>query len=260
MRDFAQEFKLTVKDGLRDLRYVLRSESDAASEATGPFGLIGDVALRARGLVEQAPVVGRVADGLLREVDSVASSVLSGGPAPRPGPLFPRTAAALVADDGAAFTPSLYGFLKYLLRTAGVRNAVVFEHAIDAARRTVIERRQGAAAEVHSDEAMLRLASEIAVALVAERPVRRLDLPQQALPASRLLLAAPNAWAASVIGLATAIASYRDGREAVEPADVVESAMTVVTARFDRFHPAIASSQAVADLTRLFAQDVPHLP
>ncbi len=264
MRHLSPEFVLSVKDQLRKLRYTIRNEANAVP--TGAIEFVGDVAGRPHRILE-GNLVAKITDEMLSFTETVARSLIA--PEGNAGLTFPKPIYAFLGEDCGVtsdFTHDCYDFVKYVLQHAGARNALVLEHLIETGRRQLLARHGDLLRRDFGDPAFNRpefaadaaaACAAIVVHLTAVRPILKLELsgtPQ----APRHFLLSPNIFCFAVIGLATLVLSLRT--EALDPAEVIESAMAAVDARFSRIAGALKTSEPVQALAQEFELIAPHLP
>ena len=274
MRHLTDDIVLSVKDAMRNLRYAIRSE--AIGSRASAFG-----EAETKPAYGRMPPRGRRRNHMARLVDSVFTGVESGAlalvsPARDIGHsiVFPRPVQAYfrpgdrLRDEAAErlFARTHYHAVKALLRSFGLDNMLIFEHAIGRARDAVLTREADLVASVCerpslADEAeRVRLCAALTCALVAARPVKEIDfsLTDAALP--RGLLALPNAYGFTVIGLSTAIASVHEPAELPSGKEILESVNAVVDLRFERFAAALEAEEPVGALALEFGEVLPFLP
>jgi hypothetical protein len=274
MRHLTDDIVLSVKDAVRNLRYAIRSE--AGSSRASAFGEVG-----AKPAYERASSRGNGRSHVARFVDSVFTEVESGALAlvspvrdvgrsiafPRPVSRYFRPGDA-IRDEAAErlFARTHYHAAKALLRGFGLRNMLIFEHAIGRARDAVATG-FGDLVKTACDQPTLageaervRLCAALACALVAARPIKEVDfsMADEALP--RGLLASPNAYCFTVLGLSTAIASLHDQAELPAASEILESANAVVDVRFERFATALEADDPAGALALEFEEVLPFLP
>jgi hypothetical protein len=274
MRHLTDDIVLSVKDAVRNLRYAIRSEAE--SSRASAFGDAG-----AKPAFDRMIPRGRRRSHMARFVDSVFTEVESGAlalvsPARDIGHsiVFPRPVSAYfrpgdAARDEAAerlFARTHYHAVKALLRSFGLNNMLIFEHAIGRARDAVLTRQADLVASVcerpmlAGEAERVRLCAALACGLVAARPIKEIDLSMADAALPRGLLASPNAYCFAVIGLSTAIASTHEQAELPAGSEILESANAVVDVRFERFATALEAEDPVAALTVEFAEVLPFLP
>ena len=258
MRRAGNTFIHSIKDQIRGVRYSLRTEAETPGSALpralreidfGPLAVIGTAV--------GTPAV-RLADGLVSQVETLATGMLDGADLPFPCPVtdyFVRS-----ADPGAGFSARLYGEVKRTLVRHGVRNMLVSEHALDTAWSRFSARHGDALpAERSADAAALvRVCAGLAVALDEAKPIQRVTYGEP--PAARPhFMLAPNLYCGLVVGLATAVVTvHADARE--DRDGVLESADSAVDARFGRFKRAVSGKDPIGDLFAEFTAILPFLP
>jgi len=264
MSQLPPEFLLSVKDQLRSLRYAIRNQSD--SVPAHAIEIVEDVAGRPHRLFERN-LVAKLTDEMLSFAETVARSLIP--TEANPGLTFLKPVRAFVSEgDGvtSGFTHDCYDFVKYLLQHAGARNALVLEHFIETGRRNLLDRhadllrrdlvaKKGNEVPAAADAATACAA--IVVYLTAVRPILKVELvgtPQS----PRHFLLSPNIFCFSVVGLATLVVSLRS--EGLDPAEVIESAMATVDARFSRISATLKTAEPLRNLAQEFQLIAPHLP
>ena len=278
MRHLSDDILLSVKDAVRNLRYAIRSE---AVSVAGP----GDARpreARDRFRLRQGRRRHRVAgfvDRVFTEVESGALAFVSPKRDRRHEIIFPQPVAVYFTSarrqdeetPERLFARAHYHAVKAQLRGFGLRNALIFEHAIGRARDAVLLRhadlvvRACARSAPPDDEdtraSKVRLCAAITCALVAARPIKEIDLRADHPSAPLGLVTSPNGFCFTAAGLSTAIASLQD--EAALPsvaAEIVESANAVADLRFARFAAALEAGDPVEALTFEFNTVLPFLP
>jgi len=271
MRHLSDDLVLSVKDAMRNLRYAIRSEAMSPSLAR----LGGERAPErhprpaARGRSRMAQLV----DSVFTEFEANALALVSPlREAPR-GEVFPRPVTAYFGRGGSRsgdeaaerlFARVHYQAAKGLLRGWGLRNVLIFEHAIGRARDEMLKRHADLADELRDSAAdgratRLRLCAALTCTLVAARPIKEIDAaPGPSAP--RGLAGSPNACCFLVLGLATAIASVNEPGTLPAAAEIVASANAVVDLRFGRFVAALEAEDPVEALVLEFEEVLPFLP
>ena len=250
---------LAVKDQLRDVRYRIRRSagSDRAQLAD-------------RNASRVPRPVALAADAVFSQAEAVATALLPGRAAHIFA--FPCAVDALFANRASGaplFTPQIYRATKTLLRRFGVRDFLVAEQAIDAARADLLRRHGDLVAGALENRqnsspaapqsAIIDLCAALAAALAAARPIKKCSQPEAGDGPKNLFLA-PNAYCACVIGLATAIISLPAATGMPGTIDVVASADLAVGARFAPFTAALRSRDPQRALAQEFAAILPFLP
>ncbi len=156
------------------------------------------------------------------------------------------------------------------MRKFGAREFLAFEQAIDEARAALLLRHsdliwsvvdaRGAPRDAARDERITRLCAAITCELVAQRPIKELDIDPAGRMIPKHLLVSPNAYCFSVMGLATAIVSLRRDAEELDRKAIITEADLVVDARFDRFSAALRARDPVGALAAQFSAVLPFLP
>jgi hypothetical protein len=265
MGRFSEYVVLSIKDQIRSARYRMRRNEYGDS-------LLGVE----RGLYEISRPVAFIADAMFTEVEAAASTLLadkgesiSSRSFPAPVETYfghPDNEAAL----GRAFTRAFYSMLKALMRKFGAREFLAFEQAIDEARAALLLRHsdliwsvvdaRGAPRDAAREERITRLCAAITCELVAQRPIKELDIDPTDKVIPKHLLVSPNAYCFCVMGLATAIVSLRRDSEELDRKTIVAEADLVVDARFDRFSAALRARDPVGALAVQFSAVLPFLP
>jgi len=278
MRRLTDDIVLSVKDAVRNLRFAIRSEARPPVAA-----LLGNVGAspppsRAQAERRRRSRVANLVDKVLTEVESGALALVSPAREVRHGLAFPRPVSDYFGrgrpsrEDAAErlFARSYYHAAKTLLRGYGLENLLIFEHVIGRAHQDVVRRhgdlvhrishRPGVADDPQGRDDRVRMCAALTRGLVAARPIKEIDFATQARSTPRGLLASPNAYCFTVMGLATAIASVRDEAALPETHEVIESANMVVDLRFGRFAGALESDQPEEALALEFGEVLPFLP
>jgi hypothetical protein len=265
MRRFPDYVVLSIKDQIRSARYRVRRNEHGD-------GLNGVE----RGLYEISRPVALIADAMLTEVEAAASTLLADKGERISSRSFPASVEAYFGHPdneaalGRAFTRALYSMLKALMRKFGAREFLAFEQAIDEARAALLLRHsdliwsvvdaRGAPRDAAQEGRITRLCAAITCELVAQRPIKELDIDPTGRIVPKHLLAAPNAYCFFVMGLATAIVSLRRDSEELDRKAIIAEADLVVDARFDRFSAALRARDPVGALAAEFSAVLPFLP
>ncbi len=278
MRHLTDDIVLSVKDAMRNLRYAIRSEASSPASRIEGMAEPGLVPPRSRrGDMRRRNRVARLVDKVFTEVESGTLSLVSPARDDVARLVFPRPVGDYFADGGPRrdeaaerlFARSFYRAAKHLLRGFGLSNMLIFEHAVGRARDDVLRRHGDLVSNIRipveaplgeadrSDRILLCAA--LSASLVAARPIKEVDFPQNAASLPRGLVSAPNAYCFTVLGLATAIASVEDVASS-QPQDILESASSVVDLRFSRFAEALEAQNPAEALRLEFDEVLPFLP
>jgi hypothetical protein len=279
MRHLTDDIVLSVKDAMRNLRFAIRSE--AATASFRDFGESGHGSAASRPLGPEArrrSRVARLVDKVFTEVETGTLAFVSRDRDSARSLAFPRPITDYFAartprrDDGAErlFARTHYQAAKALLRSFGLTNTLISEHAVGRARDEIMSRHNDlisrlstspiALDETRNSDDRTRLCAAATAALVAARPIKEVDFAQRSHTAPRAFVSAPNVYCFIVLGLATAIASTTKDVSGSQPRDIIESANSVVDLRFPRFAEALQSEKPVEALTREFDEVLPFLP
>jgi hypothetical protein len=266
MRHLADDIMLSVKDAVRNLRYVIRSEADRPLAAAGA----GMDAPRRRAAMPSGRRRGHMAgliDTVLSEVESGALALVSPRQ-PGDGAVMVRPVGCYFGDDDDAaarlFVRAHYHTAKALLARQGARNVLIFEHMIAPAREEARSRHAELVGAVRDGDASpaerIRLCAAIACRLASARPIRESDFRRADGARRHALAGRANDYCFAAIGLATAIASVREAAELPAPSEIVGSAAAVAEVRLDRFAAALDAADPVEALARQFEEVLPVLP
>jgi hypothetical protein len=278
MRHLTDDIVLSVKDAMRNLRYVIRNE--AAPSASRAFGGAERGAApqpRSRD-VRRRSHVARLVDKVFTGVETGALALMSPERDIGHGLVFPRSITDYFATgnprrDGDAerlFARTCYHAAKTFLRGFGLSNMLISEHAIGRARDDLLKRhselirsvsasKAGASAREDDRDCVL-LCSALTAAIIEARPIKEIDFSHSARSTPRGLIASANLYCFTVLGLATAIASVKREVTDTRGADVVDSANSVVDLRFQRFADALDAETPTEALAREFEEVLPFLP
>jgi hypothetical protein len=274
MRHLTDDIVLSVKDAMRNLRYTIRSEAEAALSRAAGDAEPGAASSRLEPRdVRRRNRVARLVDKLFTEVESGTLALVSPQRDKAQSLAFPRPIEDYFAghpnrDEAAEllFARSFYRAAKNLLRGFRLTNMLIFEQAIGRARDDVLERhgelvrrlRGSIEAAPEGDKAdRVLLCAALTASLVAARPIKEAGAQAGSVP--RDLVTHPNAYCFLVLGLATAIASVAE-EEASSRQEMVDSAASVVDLRFQRFAEALEADDPAERLAREFDEVLPFLP
>ncbi len=258
-----REFKVKVKERLRDARFVareMRSQTTRVSGAAGPRG--GDLPPTVSGLGRK---IADFSDNALQTLETVAIGFLSSDPQAhfneaRAYPLDRYTGAASRSGQ-ALFARESYFAAKQILRAKGSSNPRVSEQLFAAAYRLAAKEwslsRAGADhSNIPSLEAVARDCAAMARALARTHPVlapRHIDAEADGRPLNAVT------YVASAVGLATAVATYH--RDTLSPDDTVYAGVcAAVDARYAALEKAMSEQEQPEHLARAFAELIAHLP
>ncbi|MFO1039589.1 MAG: hypothetical protein U1E45_22315 [Geminicoccaceae bacterium] len=233
-----------VRDGLRGARFMVRHlaaehQHEAGSVSAHERDWPGDVLRLIPGVQVLKPVA-KLADRVVAGIEGVEHSVgtVLGG-----RPLVLRGIADYARLGARQFTVEMYRICRQRLAAAGAQNVFVSEQVFAEIHREVFE---GWTATQDKDR-ILAACCELALAIVAERPVLDVD---QAVPSDRLRN--PNLYLGLVIGLATAVRSEAPTDSWTSAEDVLHHVDLVVDARFERLERAVGEQRPEAALSREF--------
>ncbi len=173
---------------------------------------------------------------------------------------------------GRLFVRLHYRLIEAVLRRCGVENLFISEHEINAAYDILRRRHRKLFASLRplGEEAMpeqaLRFWVASAVALGARHPLREIDLPRATGPRIALLEQAPSTYCLLIVALTGAILTaqhplsdeFQAGEDSLD--SYIDSAIAVVTARFDLLAAQLIKSNALELLSEAFASVLPFLP
>jgi hypothetical protein len=274
MRHLTDDIVLSVKDAMRNLRYTIRSEAEAATSRAAGGAAPGAMSSRPEARdTRRRNRVARLVDKVFTEVESGTLAFVSPQRDSARGLVFPRPVEDYFAghpnrDEAAEllFARSFYRAAKNLLRGYGLTNMLIFEQAIGRARDEVLDRHGERVRRIRSStevapednrEDRVLLCAALASSLVAARPIREAGAQAGSVP--RGLVINPNAYCFLVLGLATAIASVAE-EAAASRQEIVDSAASVVDLRFQRFAEALEADDPAERLAREFDEVLPFLP
>jgi hypothetical protein len=279
MRHLTDDILLSVKDGVRNLRYAIRAEAGPA--LTTGYGHIPAPVTQSRAKPEKTRRRYRLAnflDRVFTEVESDALSIVSPRRERLRDAIFPQPVTAYFArgdrDDAERaerlFARAHYHAAKALLRDHGLANVLIFEHAIGRTRDVLLRQHADLIARARASRASrtdkngcelrVRLCAALTCALIAARPIKEID-PRTGASTPRHLIASPNAWCFIAAGLSTAIASLQEECDVpVTSAEIVESARAITDVRFARFAAALEASDPIGALAAEFHEVLPFLP
>ncbi len=260
------DLAITVKDVLREIRYAARKEVrllDRGQEALQALLLGGEVRPhdgRPGRLYELsrslANPVGRMAQRLF-ETPSVASTLDENFLLP-----VSTSLAALAADENdALFAGSVYRCGSSCLNKMGLKNVFMSEQSIQRAARPVAQRHaEWLKRPATNPERQTLIVADATQAIIAARPIKRVDRDAQPALALTLALADLNAHCFLTVGIATAVISAAQTTGEVSVAEIMESAELVAAARYERFAAALGASDPAGELARELSVVIPYLP
>lgn len=259
-----EDLEYLLKDGLRGARYVVRYGTKRGERARLPPG---------------AAQVARLTTSMLGAAERTVESVLLGEPQRSYGSslaqdvtaAFTRTANA--AQRRRIFVRLLYRLLAAVLRQMDVENRFISEQEI-ARSYDRLNARNPRALDVFATGAavdgqdMARFWATAALALAASSPLREFEMPRQDGLRVRLLGRAPKPFCVLVVALTGAVlttqvvirADRSAERDDEAVGQIIDSAIAVVGARFDRMLAALRHPRGEAMLAREIAAVLPFLP
>ncbi len=247
LRTLSDEIAVTIRDRLRDMRYVIRRTRAAArapeSGPPTPEALLGQAA--------------SVVDAALTAAETISLSLVSSEPSRHhSAPRMRAFGFYFAGGEGArAFHGDMYYFLKEILRRHRIADALIHEAAFAAIhermarkyRRLLVER-------TDEEEAATATAAALFLDVMAERPVRLAPPDDEAGQCGLLEAEITGAAAASLF---CALSTVKPAE--VAEADPLESILLAIGARYERLAAAAAMRDA-KKLEALFATLVAHLP
>jgi hypothetical protein len=265
----SDDFAVTVKDALREIRYEARKKVrllDRGQVALQSLLLGTDTALD-----DDRP--GRFSElsrSLANPVESIAQWLCEtrGVAMLDDNFLLPVSASlgALAVDEtDRLFAASFYRGGSCCLDKMGLSNVFMSEQSILRAARPVARRhaewlKRSAGQAMGDDGRKIFIVADVTQAIIAMQPIKRVDRGIKAAVAITLALADLNAHCFLSVGIATAVVSVSEIAQDVSVADIMESAELVAAARYDRFAAALKETNPAAALAREFAAVVPYLP
>jgi hypothetical protein len=263
MRKLPDQFVLSIKDQIRSARYRVRRNASADDRAGESLHF------------DFPQPMAFVADAVLSQVEAAAGALLAVERQDVARGRFPLSVTTYFghpdeeAARGPTFTRAFYNNLKILLKKLGATQYLVFEQSIDEARSALLLRHadliwsvigKKRTAPCAQEVSTVRLCAAIACELTSHRPIKELHLDPLGRSGPKHLLAAPNAYCALTLGLATAIVSVASDKGAGDGAAVMASADLAVDARFARFSAALRDRDPVNALAKQFLAVLPFLP
>lgn len=244
LRTISDEIAVSLKDRLRDVRYVIRRARQTArpleTSLPTPETLLGHAA--------------GVMDTALTAAEAISISFVSSEPAKHHGAPQMRSLSFYFgtgAEGTRGFRSDMYYFLKGTMRRYGLENALIHEAAFSVIHGRLLRKH---AEFLCNKETAAKALTALFLESLAEKPVR--SMPSEA------LCDPENLRKAEVIGLAAACLSC--GLATVKPADLadidpLESIFMVLEARYERLVDA-AETRDAKKLETLFATLIAHLP
>lgn len=244
LRTLSDEIAVSLKDRLRDVRYVIRRARQTArapeNNLPAPEALLGHAA--------------GVMDTALTAAEAISISFISSEPAKHHGAPQMRSLSLYFgtgAEGARGFRSDMYYFLKGTMRRYGLENALIHETAFSVIHGRLLRKHSDV---LHETATVAQALTALFLESLAERPVRSMSSEASCDP--------ENLRKAEVIGLAAACLSC--GLATVKPADLadidpLESVFMVLEARYERLVVA-AETRDAKKLETLFATLIAHLP
>jgi hypothetical protein len=246
IRDFSNEIVVSLKDRLRDVRHLIRSNRQGVepSPQNLPEILFGKAA--------------RVVDKALTTAETISISLVSQDPAAHNTTIEARGLDFYFPAGAAPFRRDAYYLTKRLLGMLGDDNALIHEATFSTVHAAML-RRHAARLQAAINNRGLNDIAMVSAILACELQ-SHYSSSQWGLPAlhegqpDKLTLSLCFSSIALAIGLAT-YADHEPGEE-----KLVESALLALQARQDRFDATMEGPDRIQALSDLFAFLIPHLP
>ncbi len=239
-----------LKDQIRNVKYSIRAEAHMPGSMVPRAFQSREV----RRLTSISSVVStpafRLVDGIVTRVETIAMDLL-GASSPGDGNAVDPVDGYLA--DGFEFTDKLFRLLRQIVDYKGGPSVFVSEQALDSAWAGVAKDLPQSGAGV---EPILACAV-LAVALARAQAVRRLGF-QPGEPESNYV-GAPGLYCGIVAGLMIAVTTARPAKPE-DGISLLESADSVVRARFDRFRRAMETGSSAEAVAVEYRKLIPFLP
>jgi hypothetical protein len=265
MPPLTSDLSMILKDGLRGARYAFRKGTRIGKEAAT--------------LAPAVPRLARLADSVFTVTEKAAAALLSSDEAQlSTAEGFAQTVSAMLAtrdrnEFKTLFVRIVFRLAEATLTRLGVENAFISAHEIAAAGWLLRHRHRKTLAAVTARRpltaaVLARFWSTTLVCLEQRRAIREIDLPPSDGIQKRLLQEAPETYCLLILAIAGASLTMRHLSDAPRDHDVqdctfdeyIDSAISVVTARFDR----LSAHATVPDAIELLSADLegmlPFLP
>jgi len=265
MAPLTSDLSILLKDGLRGARYVFRKGTRIGREGST--------------LSPAVPKLARLADSVFTATEKAAAALLSSDADHLASTdAFSQGFSTMLAtrdkeEFKALFVGLLYRLAEATLMRLGVENAFISAHEIAAAGWLLRHRHRKTMAAMTARRPftiveVARIWATILMCLEKRRAIREIDLPKTSDFQKRFLETAPETYCLMIMVIAGATLTTRDlAGPSADPErldcgfeDVIDSAVVVVTARFDRLAAHLAAPNAVDLLTADLEALLPFLP
>ena len=265
MAPLTSDISILLKDGLRGARYVFRKGTRIGREGSTISPAI--------------PKLARLADSVFTATEKAAAALISSDEDHlASAEAFAQSFSTMLETRNkdefrALFVRLLYRLAEATLTRLGVENAFISAHEIAAACWLLQQRHRKTLAAVGPRRpltlaANARFWATILICLEQRRAIREIDLPPKEDFQKRFLEVAPERYCLFIMAIAGATLTTRDllgpaadpDRLACGFGDFIDSAVVVVSARFDRLSAHAAAPDAVDLLTADFEARLPFLP
>jgi hypothetical protein len=265
MAPLTSELSILLKDGVRGARYVFRKGTRIGREGST--------------ISPAVPKLARLADSVFTATEKAAAALLSSeGDDLATAEAFAESFSAMLSTANkdefrALFVRLLYRLAEATLTRLGVENAFISAHEIAAACWLLQQRHRKTLAAVAPRRplnmaAVARFWASTLICLEQRRAIREIDLPQKEDFQKRFLETAPETYCLLIMVIAGATLTTRDlaglaadpDRLAHSFEDFIDSAVVVVSARFDRLAAHMAAPDAIDLLSADLEALLPFLP
>jgi hypothetical protein len=255
-----------VKDGLRGARFVFRRGTRLGQEAVA--------------FPPAIPKIARLADSVLAVTERAAANLLLAEDQDLrdPRPIMAAFSEMQTASDKAllqqAFVRVHYRLAEAVLNRLGVENAFISAHEISVAYTVLRGRHRKVLSAITSRRAVstaaiIRFWATAAICLEKRHPIRDIDLPKQKDVHAQFLEQTPATYCLLIMAITGATLTTQPlsetlptntDRQAYSLDDYIDSATSVVTARFDRLAAHFAAPEAVDLLAKDLEGIIAFLP
>jgi hypothetical protein len=265
MAPLTSDLSILLKDGLRGARYVFRKGTRIGREGSP--------------ISPAVPKLARLADSVFSVTERAAAVLLSSDEDHlATAEAFAQSFSTMLATPNrdefkVMFVRLLYRLAEATLTRLGVENAFISAHEIAAACSLLRQRhRKTLAAVVPSrpltTAAIARFWATTLICLEQRRAIREIDLPPTEDFQTHFLQSKPETYCLLIMTVAGATLTTHDlVRHGADPdelscrfEDFMDSAMVVVSARFDRLAAHMAAPNAIDLLSADLEALVPFLP
>ena len=265
MPPLTSDLSIILKDGLRGARYVFRKGARIGKETSA--------------LSPAVPRLAQLADSVFSVTEKAAAAFLASDETELASEaVFAQAFCAMLAtrdrnEFKALFVRIMYRLGQATLTRLGVENAFISAHEIATAGWLLRHRHRKTLASITSQRpptvaALARFWATTLVCLEQRRAIREIDLPPSGGIHRRFLEESPETYCLLILAIAGATLTMRHLAGAPDDPDFkdrtfdeyIDSAIAVVTARFERLSAHAAQPDAIELLSADLEAVLPFLP